>query len=165
MLTLANANARMVEMTLSTELKAIEQIAASPILTEATIAARQGSSTGDYGNALGTVLNSIRQKRSDDYVSLLVIDKDGKFLSDSHEGALKGLSLNHKDVFREVVMGKAMIGDAVKSEVSGNPVLYLMAPVTASGGEVFGVLAVQYSLTHLNRAITNKHGKTGYVFG
>jgi len=164
MLNLAQANAQMVEMTLSSETQAAAQIAAGPdIATTVSAAVQNGLADGDVA-ALGALLSTIRERRGADYDALVITDKDGQVIADSQNGAYKGTALGNSYSFHDAAAGKSVIGEAVHAKGSGNPVLSIMAPVKTSVGETLGVLTVYLSLDRLNRAMTSKLGETGYGF-
>jgi len=164
MLNLAQANAQMVEMTLSSETQAAAQIAAGPDIATTVSAAVQNSlSDGDVA-ALGALLSTLRERRGADYDALVITNKDGQVIADSQNGVYKGTSLGNSYGFHDAAAGKSVIGDAVKAKESGKPVLSIMAPVKTSVGETLGVLTVYLSLDRLNRAMTSKLGETGYGF-
>ena len=164
MLNLAQANAQMVEMTLSSETQAAAQIAAGPdIAANVSGAVQNGLADGDVA-ALGAVLDAIRERRGADYDALVITDKDGQVIADSQNGAYKGTALGNSYGFHDAAAGKPVIGEAFQAKGSGKPVLSIMAPVKTSVGETLGVLTVYLSLDRLNRAMTSKLGETGYGF-
>jgi methyl-accepting chemotaxis protein len=164
MLAAARANAQMVEMTLSSELKVAAQIAAGQNLAGATTAAIQNGLTEGDISALGTILNTIREKQGADYDAVAVADKDGKVIADSQNGTYKGTSLGSSSGFQDAVAGKPAIGEVVKSKTSGSPVLAVLAPIVSSDGTTVGILNVYLSLSRLNQAVTTKIGETGYGY-
>ena len=95
MLAPARANAQMVEMALSSELKVAVQIAAGQNITAATATAIQNGLADVDITALGAILSRIREKRGADYDAVVVTDKDGNVIADSQNGAYKGTSLGN----------------------------------------------------------------------
>ncbi|MBN1548373.1 MAG: Cache 3/Cache 2 fusion domain-containing protein [Syntrophaceae bacterium] len=164
MLASARATAEMADAALSAELKLAAQIATGRNISDTTAAAVHNGLNDADVTALIPVLDNIQKKRRGDYDAVLIADKDGKVIADSHGGSYKGSSLADSPAYRDAAGGKAAIGDVVKSKTSGNPVLALLAPVDASDGTTAGILAIYLSLTNLNEAVTAKIGETGYGY-
>jgi methyl-accepting chemotaxis protein len=164
MLASARANAQMVEMALSSELKVAAQIAAGQNLRDAIAAAILNGLTEVDVASLAAILNTIREKRGADYDAVAVADKDGNVIADSQNGAYKGTALGGTPSFRDAAAGKSAIGEVVKAKTSGHPVLSVLTPVTSSDGTTVGILNVYVSLSSLNAAVTTKIGETGYGY-
>lgn len=160
----AEANAAMVDMALSAEMKVTAQIAAGQNIAAATATAIQNGLTDADIASLGATLSAIREKRGVDYDAVVVADKDGNVIADSQSGAYKGTTLGGSPSFRDAVAGKPAIGEVVKSKTSGNPVLAILSPLVSSDGTTTGILNVYLSLNSLNQAVTTKIGETGYGY-
>jgi methyl-accepting chemotaxis protein len=160
----ARANAQMVEMALSSELKMAGQIASGQNIAAATATAIQNSLAEADISSLGAVLSAIREKRGADYDAIVVTDKDGNVIADSQNSAYKGTSLGNSAGFSDAAAGKPAMGGVVKSKTSGYPVLAVLAPVISSDGTTVGILNVYLSLNSLNQAVTTKIGETGYGY-
>ena len=100
---------------------------------------------------------------------VIVIDAAGKVVADVPriEGRV-GVSVADREYFRKVLeTRKPLIAGPVKSRVSGQPIVHMLAPLLDDRGAVVGVLSGVlrlYKDNMLGHLRTAKVGRTGYYF-
>ncbi|KRB97231.1 response regulator [Duganella sp. Root198D2] len=100
---------------------------------------------------------------------IIVIDGAGNVVADvPHITGREKISVADREYFKKVLeTRKPLIADPVKSRVSGQPIVQMLAPILDDRGKVVGVLAGVlrlYKDNMLGHLRTAKVGKTGYYF-
>ena len=157
---LAKNIANMVQEVLSDEAKAAEEIATNPLVAKvAEDSGQDEAAAAELNNWLYTAFKDYRE----DYESNFLLDSSGKVVADSVNGKSRGLDLAHRDYFKTVMGGQAVISPPIKSKSSGRPVIVAAAPVRNAGGKTVGVYLNVIVTTNLSSTVTQtKIGETGY---
>jgi len=100
---------------------------------------------------------------------VIVIDSAGSVVADvPHIAGREKVSVADREYFRKVLeTRKPLIAGPIKSRVSGQPIVQMVAPILDDQGKVVGVLAGVlrlYKDNMLGHLRTAKVGKTGYYF-
>ncbi len=159
--------AAMTQLVLMEEIKLIEELAVGRQLRSAvktTAEAGMNDAVSEIDHLNSRLVNTMK-KVGNDYETILVSDVSGTVIADGNGGALKGISLADRDYFNVAKSGKANVGTAVKSKMSGLPVVPVCAPVFSDDGKFLGTVTTVLKIDFLTDNITSvKVGETGYSF-
>ncbi len=110
-------------------------------------------------------LTGIMDSIGGDYEAIFLVGPDGEVYADGNKGAYKGVSIKDRPYFRKSKNGKPLVGDPVKSKVTGNAVVPVVAPVKDWNGKYAGALVSILKIGFLAEKITSvKVGESGYPF-
>ena len=99
------------------------------------------------------------------YEGVGIINKEGIATAYSNIDMVGKLDISSRKYFKEVMQGAPAISDAIKSKVSGKPVLVVATPIMDRGSAVGAVIGVvQLSIFSEKYIKPIKMGKTGYAF-
>jgi len=161
--------ASMTEMVMEAELKFVRGMGLTPLVQEASqkVADQGVEGAKDTLMALDDHLAEVFASVGQGYELFVLADAAGQVASDSMGGAMreKQVNIKDRDYFIAAKQGKAIIGEAVASRSSGNPVVVASTPVKTSGGAFAGVFIAVVKLDALSDKITSiKIGDTGYPY-
>ena len=160
--------AAMTRLVLEEELKATEQLAlGDDAVAAASLGAEKDGSTGTSGKstAFERHLERIMAKQGAYYETILLADSNGIVQADGIGGKTRGISIAERTYFREAMQGRASVGNAVASKLSGLPVVPVCAPVREPDGNILGALVSVLKIQFLTDKITQVTvGETGYPF-
>ncbi len=151
--------ADMVQVSLSTEIKVISELA----VTDTSVQAAASKAPEDIA-VLDRHLAGIMSTIGAEYETILVTDAAGTVIADGSKGTYKTLSLADRDYFQSAKNGKANVGAVVKSKISGNPISSICAPIISSEGKFAGTAAIVMKIDYLVDKVCAKIGQTGYGF-
>jgi len=158
----------MIQLVLAEEVKIVSGLAVRDDVVGAVTKAAAGGPEAAAGELarVSNELAAMMKKIGKDYEAVVVIDRNGVVIADGIGGKTRGLNLADRDYFRDVKAGKAYaIGSAVKSRLSGNPIIGIASPVVSGSGEFLGAVATVLKIDFLSdRLASVKIGKTGYVY-
>ena len=145
----------LVQEVLAVELKVATEIALSG---EAVNAAAKTSV-----EVMDKRLSEAMGKIGKDYEVIMVTDASGAVVSDSINGAYKGISFAEREYFQKAKAGKASVGAVNKSKKNGTPVTTACAPIMKEGAFI-GAVILGIKLDSLSEKVSAKMGETGYGF-
>ncbi|MCA1792521.1 MAG: methyl-accepting chemotaxis protein [Desulfotignum sp.] len=151
------------------ELKFVRGMALNPLVhTAVNQVAKEGvEGAMDSLKALDAHLVNAFESVGQGYDLFVLADATGLSVSDSMGGAMRENKVNIKDrdYFIAAKQGNAIIGEAVASRSSGNPVVVASTPLKTSTGEFAGVFIAVVKLDTLSDKITSiTIGQTGYPY-
>lgn len=159
--------ANMVDLVLNEELKMVSDLSiGSSEVTAATRVAEGGAPSADAEiNRLNAELSAIMKEFGNDYENVLVTNVDGIVFADGTEGSNKGVSLADREYYQVARTGQANVGEAVKSKVTGKPIVPVCAPIFSPDGKFAGTVVNLLKTDFFTDKITSvKIGNTGYPF-
>lgn len=157
----------MTELVLSEELKLAKEITADEKLRESAAAVDEKGiqNAGAEIRPLDRRLTGIMEAIGNDYEAIFLADSQGVIYADGNNGAYKDVSIADRSYFQKAKTGETLVGDPIKSKVTGKPVLPLAAPIRDSRGNFAGILASIVKTGFLAEKITSvKIGQSGYPF-
>jgi methyl-accepting chemotaxis protein len=154
---IAKSLSNMVQMVLQEEVKNISGLSVDPVLVAAL--------TGGQTEAASAKLSAVMKKIGNDYETIMLIDASGVIQADGVGGSYKGINVGERDYVVAAKGGKAIIGTAIKSKKTGNPVAVACAPVHGPDGQFVGALGAAVKMDFLIDKLSSvKLGQTGYAF-
>jgi methyl-accepting chemotaxis protein len=105
------------------------------------------------------------EAHTSDYEGIHLVGPDGLSVASSVEGMTGTLNIKDRDYFQECMRtGQVSISKALKSKVTGNPIIVICHPVRSAmaSGAIIGV--VDLGKFTANVVDTIKVGETGYVY-
>lgn len=161
---LAKSLSAMAQVAMENQLKTAKSLASEQEITAAAEIIRKG--TGPVETALATMEKRLAQAHKsmgDDYDQFVFVNADGVVTTDSLNKG-KGTNISERAFFKDAKAGKAVIGQAVKSKITGNVVVASAAPVMSQSGEFLGAVVAMIRLDYLaNKIAAVKMGETGYA--
>ncbi len=160
----------MTELYLDQEIKFAELMSADPLVTNAVEKIHEQGIENALieTKALSQFLTMNFKQVGKDYELFYTVNEEGIATADSKGGVLaaKKISVAERDYFKAAKAGKTkIIGDPLKSKVSGEPVYVVAIPLKTKSGQFAGMLGITVKLSGLSDKITQvKLGKTGYPF-
>ncbi|MDP4153884.1 MAG: methyl-accepting chemotaxis protein, partial [Bacillota bacterium] len=95
------------------------------------------------------------------HVDMFVADKNGNAYS--MEGA--NTNISDREYFKSAVLGNDTISDPIVSKTTGNPEVFIAAPLKNDAGEIIGVITACRDGNELSNMIANiTYGKSGKAF-
>ena len=166
--TIAQDVANMTDLVLKEELRSTRQLALMEEVLTTLGAPGEPSENGMTRSEMLTKnLSDIRNETGQDYESILVVDTTGTTIADGTNGdnTRAKLSIKDRDYFKQAMSGTSNVGQAIKSKISGKPVVPICAPVRNENGVIIGAVATVLSIDFLSeKIVTIKVGETGYPF-
>ncbi|MFZ0929816.1 MAG: methyl-accepting chemotaxis protein [Syntrophobacteraceae bacterium] len=159
--------ADMVQMSLSEELKLAKELSLENVTTETTakVAKSKPEDCAADIDKLNRHLSNVMKQIGSQYETIVAVNHEGVVFADGSNGKAKGINVTDRDYFKAAKAGKANIGAAVKSKLTGNPIVPICIPILGEGGEIVGSLAAMLKIDFLVEKIAGtKLGKTGYAF-
>jgi len=157
----------MTELVLREQIKLSTEISTDEKLRESAAAvAQKGVQTAAADlDALDKRFSGIMASIGEDYEAVFLADANGVIFSDGNKGAYKGVSIANRPYFQAAKAGKNLVGNPVKSKITGDAVVPVASPVRSADGKIAGVLALIVKTDFLAEKITSvKIGETGYPF-
>ncbi len=157
----------MTEVALNQEMKNTNGYSVNGNVVEALTAYLEKGESGASSEltALNIQLKKLNDMVGENYESILVANEKGVVIADGNSGQNVGLSLSEREYFQTAVKGRANIGEAVKSKISGKPILPFASPIIAKNGSIAGVFVTVLDINFLSKIIVDvKVGQTGYPF-
>lgn len=160
--------ANMTDLVLKEELRATRQMA---LMEEILVALESPGEQTENGmtrsEMLTKNLSEIKNETGQDYETILVVDTSGTTVADGTNGdnIRANLSIKEREYFKQAMSGVANVGQAVKSKISGKPIVPICAPVRNENGAIIGAVATVLSIDFLSEKIVSiQVGETGYPF-
>ena len=157
----------MTDLVLKEELKLSTEIGSDARLQESVSAVvetgRQNAAT--EAQLLDKRLSGIMTSIGHDYEAIFLADPKGTIYSDGNKGAYRDVSIADRPYFQKAKNGKTLVGNPIKSKVTGDVVVPVASPVQNPNGEFAGILALIVKIDFIAEKITSvKIGETGYPF-
>ncbi|MBA2881767.1 methyl-accepting chemotaxis protein [Desulfosalsimonas propionicica] len=157
----------MTDLVLKEELKLSTEIGSDVKLQESVSAVvetgRQNAAT--EAELLDKRLSGIMTSIGHDYEAMFLADPKGIIYSDGNKGAYRDVSIADRPYFQKAKNGKTLVGNPIKSKVTGDVVVPVASPVQHPDGKFAGILALIVKIDFIAEKITSvKIGKTGYPF-
>ncbi len=109
------------------------------------------------------LVNTMKQI-GEKYENIVVCNAEGIIYAESVSGT-KGVSVKDRKYFQDAKANKIDLPSAVKSKLSGNPVVPICIPILSPSGQFTGALAIILKIDFLTeKFLSVKVGKTGYAF-
>ncbi len=159
--------AEMTNVAMSDELRVVKGLALedSTVKTAAKVAKGKAEEATADIERLNQYLANVKKQLGSDYEHIVVANTEGVVFADDSNGKAKGLNIADRDYFKAAKEGKATIGAASKSKITGNPIVPLGAPLLGEKGEFVGNIAVILKIDSLvEKIVGTKLGQTGYSF-
>jgi methyl-accepting chemotaxis protein len=161
--------ASMTGAVMEAELKFVRGMALNPLVHAAVeqVAKEGVEGSMDSLKAMDAHLVNAFESVGQGYELFVLADATGLSISDSMGGAMRENKVNIKDrdYFIAARQGNAIIGEAVASRSSGDPVVVASTPLKTGTGEFAGVFIAVVKLDTLSDKITSiKIGQTGYPY-
>jgi len=157
----------MTQLALLQRVAFVEEMALGTLMREAASKVADSGVQGavDAIGRLNARLADTGKKAGKDIESIVVSDASGTVFADGSGGKLKGMSISDREYFQAAKSGKANVGTAVKSKITGLPVVPVCAPLFSPDGKFIGTVTTVLSIDFLTDNITSvKLGATGYPF-
>jgi methyl-accepting chemotaxis protein len=99
------------------------------------------------------------------YEDLLLADAQGKIIASSNKATIGKINVNDRAYFKSAMDGQPFVSDVAVSRSSGNPVIFIAAPVVDKN-QVKGVLAGVVNIASFSSQFIDsiKTGQTGYAY-
>ncbi|MFZ5571787.1 MAG: methyl-accepting chemotaxis protein [Thermodesulfobacteriota bacterium] len=153
--------AKMTELALNEETKLIREIA----LDSHVVQAAAFKDSQDAIAAANELLSKKLAVLGDTYEEIFAIDEKGIVFSDSADGKMAGMSLGDRAYFQTALQGAAVVSDALKSKVTGAPIVVVAAPILDPAGKICGVAGTSLKIDFLiEKIVSTRIGETGYPF-
>ncbi len=159
--------ADVVQVSLSEELKLTKGLALDKAITEtaAKVAKSKPEDCAADIDKLSRHLSDVMKQIGGDYETLVVVNPEGVVFADGSNGKAKGINVTDRDYFKAAKEGKANMGAAVKSKLTGSPIVPICVPILGEGGEIVGSIIAVLKIDYIIEKIAGtKLGKTGYAF-
>ncbi|MCE5249797.1 methyl-accepting chemotaxis protein [bacterium] len=161
--------ANMTQIVLMEEMKFVKELSVLDTVVEVTGKVSEvGPENKDAiaaSDFLTQQLDQIMKQVGNDYESILVTDVNGTVFADGSEGKYKGTSLADREYFSIAKSGRVNISEAIKSKLSGSPIIPFCAPIFSESGRFTGTVTAILKIDFLSEKFTEvKVGKTGYSF-
>lgn len=163
-LMISKSLADMVDGVITSESAAIAMLAQRDSVIQAVKEVNTGTNAQkvDFLQSELAKLQSIAKER---YDFIFIAAKDGIVLTDSVNGATKGMNLSDRDYFKRAMQGRASFDSVVISKKSNEPVCSVAFPVKDENGQVIGLIAGIMKVSFLASKINEvKLGKTGFAY-
>ncbi|MFO7860401.1 MAG: methyl-accepting chemotaxis protein [Desulfosalsimonas sp.] len=157
----------MTDLVLKEELKLSTEIGSDVKLQEAVSAVVETGrqSAAAEAELLDKRLSGIMTSIGHDYEAIFLADPKGVIYSDGNKGAYRDVSIADRPYFQKAKSGKTLVGNPIKSKVTGDVVVPVASPVQTPEGKFAGVLALIVKIDFIADKITSvKIGETGYPF-
>lgn len=159
--------ATMTQLVIQEELKNTRQLSVNgSVVKTAEKVAKYGviEAAGDI-DALNKELATLMSQIGEDYETILITDLNGVTFADGSNGKEMGLSIVDREYFLIAKSGKANVGAAVKSKISGSPIVPMSAPIVSGSGQIVGTVAVVLEMDFISDKLSAvKMGQTGYPY-
>lgn len=110
-------------------------------------------------------LTAAYEKNKIQYEALLVTDREGMVIADSHGGKTRRVSLANREYFIRAKKGEMNLSNPILSKTTGLPILTVAVPLTTDANTFAGAFVLVIKLDGLSKKISQiKVGKTGYPF-
>jgi len=163
---MAKGTADKVQLLIEDEIEEAHKLAVSPIVRESVMKSNKAGKAGhgSAARALDDYLKEYRAQKSDEFVSVIIIDRNGAVIdSAGRKGTYKGGQV----WLRDTLSGrkKAYISGIEHKNGSEIFTLSIAVPVTAAnGGAPIGALRLEYDIRELFAAINDvRMGETGHA--
>ncbi|MBN2297620.1 MAG: Cache 3/Cache 2 fusion domain-containing protein [Deltaproteobacteria bacterium] len=164
---IARGLADLTDKTMSQELKLAKQISLeNTVISMASTVERFGlENTGSAAEQLVMMLSQAMHEIGEEYEGIMITDARGVVYADGSGGKMKGNSLENQDYFAQAKQGKANIGAAIRSEITGKLVVPVCAPIFKDSKKFMGCVVVIVQIDYImNKLANTKIGRTGYAF-
>ena len=144
----------------SDRVKNIQSVAAAPIMSEVL---RSGSDSGLTG-AANTYLKEVRDTYTI-FSTVGLLDRNGIARANNNPSQVGVLDLSSRAHFKQAMQGQPAISNIIISQINGEPIFVVAAPVFDEG-KVVGVAHASVELARFtdNFVDTVKLGETGYGY-
>ena len=144
----------------SDRVKNVQSVAAAPIMSAVL---RPGSDSGLTG-AANTYLKEVRDTYKI-FSTVGLLDKNGIARANNNPAQVGVLNLSTRAHFKKAMQGQTAISSILISQINGEPIFVVAAPVF-DGGEVVGVVHASVELARFTELFvdTVKLGETGYGY-
>ncbi|MDZ5782653.1 methyl-accepting chemotaxis protein [Marinococcus luteus] len=131
-------------------------------LDEIVLAAgTQDMSSGDTDTRL-SLMNQIME-RDETFETVVFTGKSGIVEAHTTEENIGELDLGDRDYFKNGMSGETTISDVLNSNATGNRIVVVASPVTASNGEIAGVMSASVNFDALMKRYTDNEKENSAV--
>ncbi len=100
-----------------------------------------------------------------EYEAMFVADAQGVIFADGVGGGYKGVNIADRDYFTAARNGNTVVGKAIRSRVTQQPVVVISAPILSDNGSFVGIFAMVLKINYLADSVASiRVGETGYPF-
>ena len=163
-LTISKSLASMVDNAMTSELNAMTLLAARRSVVEAVREGNSGKGSEKI-DWLQADLAKMQPTIEGRYEQVVITNREGIVLTDSVNGATKGVKTADRDYFRKAMAGQASLDSVVPSKRTGTPICSIVCPIRDAGGEIIGTVIGVMKISYLAEQIADiKMGEHGYAY-
>jgi methyl-accepting chemotaxis protein len=162
---IAQSLSHMTEATLKESIRTTSQLASGNAVMNAAVTHAGGVKAGPEIDRAVAALTTFVEHNQNAYERIVIAGTDGKVFADATGGRHKDTDTSREDHFKTAMAGRATAGAVSRSEVTGNIVLKIGAPVYSPSKEIVGVLAMTVNMSSLMERLNGVTlGKTGHAY-
>ncbi|MCP4352069.1 MAG: methyl-accepting chemotaxis protein [Desulfobacterales bacterium] len=99
------------------------------------------------------------------FQTFFVADKKGIVITDTSQGAYRGLDISKEEYFTQAMDGKTFVDKVIQSQETKEPVAVIASPLADKDDKIAGIMVSHFRLANLNKKISDiRIGKTGHAF-